>query len=69
MFRIKCDDHDDIIYVQSAEQIERVIRSSAPGRYGVDEMSTKPLEPGSTVRRWGIGIKREDGSVLIEPDP
>jgi hypothetical protein len=22
-----------------------------------------------TSRRWGIGIKRDDGTVAIEPDP
>jgi hypothetical protein len=56
-------------YVASIDQIEPVIRSSPPGRYHVDEMSTKPLPSSYTAQRWGVGIKMADGSVLIEPDP
>jgi hypothetical protein len=29
----------------------------------------KPFPSGHTSRRWGVGIKRADGSVAIEPDP
>jgi hypothetical protein len=69
MLRISGENHDEIIYLQSSELIERVLRSNEPGRYQIDEMSTKPLPSGHTVRRWGIGIKKSDGSVVIEADP
>ena len=68
MFRITGAD-DFLIDVEHREQIEPVIRSSPPGRNHVDEMSTNPLPTGHTARRWGVGIKRDDGSVVIEPDP
>jgi hypothetical protein len=28
-----------------------------------------PLPPGHTARRWGVGLKMRDGSVVIELDP
>jgi hypothetical protein len=28
-----------------------------------------PLPSGHTSRRWGVGIKRSDGSVVFEADP
>jgi hypothetical protein len=31
--------------------------------------SAEPLPSGHTSRWWGVGIKRPDGSVAIEPDP
>jgi hypothetical protein len=68
MFRISGKD-DFLVDVESAEQIEPTIRSSPPGRHHVDEVSTKPLPSGYTAQRWGIGIKKADGSVTLEPDP
>jgi hypothetical protein len=35
----------------------------------VDPFATRPLPSGHTSRRWGIGIKRHDGTVPIEPEP
>jgi hypothetical protein len=49
--------------VDQVEAIEPAIRSSEPGRYHVDEISADPLQGGRTSRRWGIGIKRTDGTV------
>ena len=42
---------------------------SDPGRYHVDQIEADPLPSGHTWRRWGIAIKRPDGSVDLEPDP
>jgi hypothetical protein len=27
------------------------------------------LSSGHASRRWGVGIKRPDGSLVVEPDP
>jgi hypothetical protein len=35
----------------------------------VDQISADPLPSGHTSRRWGVGIKSRDGSVVIERDP
>jgi hypothetical protein len=55
--------------VGSPEAIESTVRSGSPGCYHVDEISSDPLPPGHTSRRWGTAIKRPDGKVAIEPDP
>jgi hypothetical protein len=69
MYRISRHGHEPIVDVDQVEAIEPVIRSSDSGRYHVDEISAEPLPSGHTSRRWGVGIKRADGSVALEPDP
>jgi hypothetical protein len=69
MFRISRDGQEPIADVDQVEAIEPAIRSSEPGRYHVDEISADPLPSGHTSRRCGVGIKRTDGTVVIEPDP
>ena len=68
MLRISRDGHDPIIDVETVEQIEPNIRARGPGGYQVDEISADPLPSGHTSRRWGVGIKKADGTVAIEPD-
>jgi hypothetical protein len=67
MFRISRD-LNTVIDVAQVDEIERVIRVLKPGHYHVDEISANPLPSGLTSRRWGIGIKNADGSVVIERD-
>jgi hypothetical protein len=69
MFRIIQNGRGPIFDVDTLDQLEPAIRSSAPGRYHMDEISADPLPSGHTSRRWGVGIKRVDGTVVIEPDP
>ena len=69
MYRISRNGHEPIVDVDQVEAIEPVVRSSKPGRYDVDEISADPLPSGHTSWRWGIGIKRNDETVVIEPDP
>ncbi len=69
MFRISRNEQEPIIYLAQVEAIEPAIRSSEPGRYHVDEISADPLPSGHTSRRWGVGIKPPEGSVVIKPDP
>jgi hypothetical protein len=69
MYRISRKGQDEIIDVESVEQIERAIRTAHPGRYHVDEISATPLPSGHTARRWGVGFKYADESVVLEPDP
>jgi hypothetical protein len=69
MSRITRTDRETIVDVDQVEAIEPAIRSSEPGRYHVDEIAADPLPSGHTSRRWGVGIKRHEGTVIIEPDP
>jgi len=65
MYRIGRSGHEPIVDVDQFDAIEPAIRSSEPGRYHVDEISADPLPSGHTSRRWGVGIKRADGSVEL----
>jgi hypothetical protein len=69
IFRISRPDDDQVVEVDSLDGVERTIASGKAGRYHVDEISHDPLASGHTSRRWGIGIKRHDDTVAIEPDP
>jgi hypothetical protein len=69
MYRISHNGQEPIIDVDQVDAIEPAIRSSEPGRYHVDEISRDPLPSGRTSRRWGLGIRRDDGTVVIDPDP
>jgi hypothetical protein len=68
MFRISSDVEEGILFVSQAG-IESAIRSLSPGHYHIDELDDSHKLPGYTSRRWGFGIKRADGSVVLEPDP
>jgi hypothetical protein len=54
--------------VSSVDQIEPVIRASPPGRCQIDEISADPLPLGDASKLRVVGIKRDDGSVAIEPE-
>jgi hypothetical protein len=69
IYRINRNGQEPIVDVDHAEEIEPAIRSNKPGRHLVDEISADGLPGGHTSRRWGVGIKRRDGAVVIEPDP
>ena len=69
IFRIGRPDDDQVVDVDSLDGIERTIGSGKPGRYHVDELSHEPMPSGHTSRRWATGIKRDDGTIVIEPDP
>jgi hypothetical protein len=69
MYRISHNGQEPIVDVDRLEVIEPAIRLSEPGRYQVDQIERDPLPSGHTSRRWGIAIKRPDGTVELEPDP
>jgi hypothetical protein len=69
MYCISRNRQEPTIDVDHVEAIEPAIRSSEPGRCHIDEISADLLPSGHTSRRSGVGIKRADGSVAIEPDP
>jgi hypothetical protein len=69
MFRISRNGQEPVIDVDQVDAIEPTIRSSAPGRYRMDEFSCDPLPSDHSSRRWGVGIKRHDGTVAVESDP
>jgi hypothetical protein len=66
MFRISRFGSDEITDVAQVDEIEPAIRSSKPVRYLVDEICADPVPSGHTSPRWGVAIKRQDGSVVIE---
>jgi hypothetical protein len=69
MFRISRGGREPITDLDDVDQLEPAIRSSPLSRYHVDELSADPLPSGHTSRRWGVGIKHDDGVVVLEPDP
>jgi hypothetical protein len=69
MFRISRNGQEPIVNVDAVEQIEPEIRALPQGRWHIDELPVNPFPSGHTSRRWGVGIKRADGSLVIEPDP
>jgi hypothetical protein len=69
IFRISRSDDDQVADVDSVEEVQRTIGSGKPGRYHVDEISADPLPSRHMSRRWGVAIKRADGTITIEPGP
>jgi hypothetical protein len=69
LYRISQPDGLRIVDDESSGDIGDAVRSGAPGRYHVDEMSDELLPSGHTSRRWGVVIVRQDGTVSIDPDP
>jgi hypothetical protein len=47
------------------ERVQEMLRNGRPGRYHVDEISADPLPSGHKSRRWGVLIKRADGSLEL----
>ena len=43
--------------------------ADATGRHGSERRSRERRRPTCESRRWGIGIKRDDGKVILEPEP
>jgi hypothetical protein len=68
MYRISCNGQEPIIDVDQVETIEPSIRSSAAGRYHLDDISADPFSCGHSSRRLGVGINRQNGTVAREPD-
>jgi hypothetical protein len=69
VYRVSDRDNDVVVDVDSITEIDGVVRSSKPGRYHVDEISSDPMPSGHTSRRWGLVINHADGTVTIDPDP
>jgi hypothetical protein len=69
IFRISRPDDDQVIDVDSQDEIEETIGLGKPDRHQLYELSHDGFPSGHTSRRWGVGIERDDGTVAIEPDP
>jgi hypothetical protein len=68
-FRVSRPDAGQVLDVDSADAVEAIIRSGAPGRIQVDDVSSDPSPSGHTSRRWGTEIKWGDRTFVVEPDP
>jgi hypothetical protein len=55
-------------YVGCVEAIEKVVVDGAPGHYPIDEVDLDLRAARHISRYWGVGVKRADGSVVIESD-
>jgi len=69
VLRVNGVDGDPTGTAESLHGVQRLLEGLGPGRYHADEISADPLPSGHTSRSWGVGIKRADGSVDLEPDP
>jgi hypothetical protein len=69
MFRLCCNGQEPIVDVDTLEEIELDIRCAEPRRDHIDEITRDPLPSGHTSRRWGVGSKWADGTVVIERNP
>ena len=69
ILRVNGADGDPVGTADSPDGIRSIVTGLDPGRYHVDEISADPLPSRHTSRRWGVAIKRADGTVTIEPDP
>jgi hypothetical protein len=69
MFRISQNGQEPVVDVDTVERIEPAIRSRPPRRHHIDQIQRDPLPSGHTSHRWGVAIKKRDGSVLVEQDP
>jgi hypothetical protein len=68
MFRISSGGQEPVIDVASVDDVEPAIRAVEPGRWHIDQIERDPLPSGHKSRRWGDRIKRQEGSIVIEPD-
>jgi hypothetical protein len=69
MFRISKEAVGPLVDVDTLDEVEPVIGRAEPGRYDIDEITRDLLPAGHSSRRWGVCIKRADGSVVLECDP
>ena len=63
---------DDIVASASRpEAVAKILKGAWPGRYVIEEssMAGETLRSGYTCQRWGIAIRKDDGSVVLEPEP
>ncbi len=69
ILRVNDPDGEPIGSADSIPGLARLLEGVPLGSYHIDEISADPLPTGHTSRRWGVGIKRPDGSVTLDPDP
>jgi hypothetical protein len=69
IYRISRSGREPVGDVDAVEAIEGAIRAGDSCRFHVDEIASETPPSGHTSRRCGVGIKRPDGSVPLDPDP
>ncbi len=69
LYRVSRPGHETVTDAGSVEAAEAIVRAGGPGRYHIDQIGADPLPSGHTARRWGVIVKRGDGTVRAEPDP
>jgi hypothetical protein len=55
--------------VAQVDDIEPAVRGGKAVLWQIDQIERDPLRSGHTSRRWGVGIKKQDGSIVVERDP
>jgi hypothetical protein len=66
MYRISRFGKEPVADAQISEEIKPAIGNAEPGLYLVHEISAEPLPSGNVCRPWGIGVKRQNGSVEFD---
>jgi hypothetical protein len=69
MFRLSQNADGAIVDVTTFQQLLVALLDGKRGRFRIDEITCDSAPFGRTSRRWGVGIKRADGSIAIERDP
>jgi hypothetical protein len=69
IYRIRQPGREPVVDVATVEAIVRTIRDGDPGCFHFDEIGPEALPSGHTSRRSGVGYKRPDGVVVLDPDP
>ena len=63
----------DVIVASASgpEEVVATLKGAWPGRYVIEESSVAGqfLPSGYTCHRWGIAIRKADGTVEFEPEP
>jgi hypothetical protein len=63
---------DDIVASASGpEDVVAILKGAWPGRYVIEEssMAGELLPSGYSCQRWGVAIRKADGTVTLEPEP
>jgi len=68
-YRAALTDGLSFVTSRSPESIRRFLRERTHWPPGIYEITEEPPRPGDPQRRWGVAIKRADGSVILVPDP
>jgi hypothetical protein len=69
MFRLSRGADGPVVDFTTFRQLVVALRDGKRGRFRIDEITRDPSPHSHTSRRWGVGAKWADGTVVIERHP